>query len=166
MGLLARLPQLVATISSLELLVLAAAYIALAGATIVLQQRFASLHRRAIRSSDRTADDGSYQPSVDVVVPCFNEKPEMLRECLESLASQEYGGDLQVWMVDDGSSNLANLYPIYKDYQVRFGWKLTTLQRNIGKRLAQDEAVRRSHGELVVSVDSDTVVSPRGIRNL
>jgi N-acetylglucosaminyltransferase len=44
-------------------------------------------------------------PSVDVIVPCFNEDPIILSECLASLAEQDYAGKLRFYVVDDGSKN-------------------------------------------------------------
>ncbi|MGY4412166.1 cellulose synthase/poly-beta-1,6-N-acetylglucosamine synthase-like glycosyltransferase [Bradyrhizobium sp. LB7.1] len=46
--------------------------------------------------------DTAALPSVDVIVPCFNEDPRTLAACLKSLASQDYPGRLQLYVVDDG----------------------------------------------------------------
>jgi N-acetylglucosaminyltransferase len=144
------------------LLITAAVYVLLSTAATILQRRFALRHRY---DADRWDVRGrsEYHPSIDVVVTCFNEPPELFERCLESLAGQRYDGELRVWIVDDGSSNRAALLPVYDRYRTRPGWQVLMLPRNLGKRLAQDEAVYRSDGELVVSIDSDTVVSEDGI---
>src|SRR4030095_13107795 len=44
------------------------------------------------------------------------------------------------------------------------GWSVRLLDGNTGKRVAQDEAVRRGIGELVVLVDHGTVLAPDAVR--
>lgn len=102
-------------------------------------------------------------PAVDVVVPVFNEDPSLLEACCRSVAGQDYPGPLRVWLVDDGSGNRAALLGVYQRWGER-GWEVRLLDRNIGKRAAQDEAVRHGTGELVVLMDSDTVLAPDAIR--
>jgi N-acetylglucosaminyltransferase len=102
-------------------------------------------------------------PGVDVVVPCFNENPALLEACCRSVAVQDYPGPLRVWLVDDGSRNRDALAPVYQRWRDR-GWDIRLLDRNTGKRAAQDEAVRRGSGELVVLMDSDTVLAPDAVR--
>jgi N-acetylglucosaminyltransferase len=98
-----------------------------------------------------------------VVVPCFNEDPSLLEACCRSVAGQDYPGTIRVWLVDDGSRNRAALLAVYERWAER-GWDVRLLDRNVGKRAAQDEAVRRGTGELVVLMDSDTVLAPDAIR--
>jgi N-acetylglucosaminyltransferase len=102
-------------------------------------------------------------PSVDVVVPCFNEDPSLLEACCRSVAGQDYPGPMRVWLVDDGSRNRSALLAVYERWAAR-GWEVRLLDGNVGKRAAQDEAVRRGTGELVVLMDSDTVLAPDAIR--
>jgi N-acetylglucosaminyltransferase len=100
---------------------------------------------------------------VDVVIPCFNEDPALLEACCRSVAGQDYPGRLEVWLVDDGSGNQGALLGVYERWADR-GWSVRLLDRNTGKRAAQDEAVRRGRGELVVLMDSDTVLAPDAVR--
>jgi cellulose synthase/poly-beta-1,6-N-acetylglucosamine synthase-like glycosyltransferase len=102
-------------------------------------------------------------PSVDVVVPCFNEDPSLLEACCRSVAGQDYPGPVRVWLVDDGSRNQSALLAVYERWAER-GWEVRLLDGNVGKRAAQNEAVRRGTGELVVLMDSDTVLAPDAIR--
>jgi N-acetylglucosaminyltransferase len=94
-----------------------------------------------------------------MVIPCFNEDPALLEACCRSVAGQDYPGPLQVWLVDDGSANRGDLLGVYERWGER-GWTVRLLDRNTGKRAAQDEAVQRGSGELVVLMDSDTVLAP------
>ena len=40
-------------------------------------------------------------PSVDIVVTSYNEDPDALGECLDSLVAQDYPGEVNVYVVDD-----------------------------------------------------------------
>ena len=102
-------------------------------------------------------------PAVDVVVPCFNENPPLLEACCRSVAAQDYPGRLRVWLVDDGSRNREELAPVYERWADK-GFDVRLLDRNTGKRAAQDEGVRRGSGELIVLMDSDTVLAPDAVR--
>jgi len=103
-------------------------------------------------------------PAVDVVIPCFNEDPALLEACCRSVAGQDYQGLKRVWLVDDGSRNRDSLLPVYEQF-AGGNWTVQLLDRNAGKRAAQDEAVRRGTGELVVLMDSDTVLAPDAVRH-
>ncbi|WFU23348.1 chitooligosaccharide synthase NodC [Bradyrhizobium sp. CB1717] len=98
-------------------------------------------------------------PSVDVIVPCFNEDPITLAQCLESLASQDYTGKLQVYVVDDGSANRDLVAPVHKIYANDPRFSIILLANNVGKRKAQIAAIRSSSGDLVLNVDSDTILA-------
>jgi N-acetylglucosaminyltransferase len=102
-------------------------------------------------------------PAVDVVIPCFNEDPALLEACCRSVADQDYQGRTRVWLVDDGSGNRDALVAVYERWADK-GWSVRLLDGNTGKRAAQDEAVRRGSGELVVLMDSDTVLASDAVR--
>lgn len=105
-------------------------------------------------------------PSVDVIVPSFNEDPRTLSECLASIAGQEYGGRLQVYLVDDGSENREALRPVHEAFARDPRFNILLLPQNVGKRKAQIAAIRRSAGDMVLNVDSDTILASDVIRKL
>ena len=137
-----------------------ASYLAVAVAYAVAQRRFA---RRASRP--RPLPEAPYLPSVDVIVPCYNENPALLAACLRSVRDQDYRGEVRVWVVDDGSANRDRLLPVLRSCDGR-GWRVLLLDQNQGKREAQAAALRGGYGEVLVMVDSDTVVAPDGIRRI
>ncbi|MET7344557.1 glycosyltransferase family 2 protein [Streptomyces sp. NPDC087866] len=98
-------------------------------------------------------------PSVDVIGCCYNESPERLRACLSALDALAYAGRVCRYVVDDGSVNADELGPAYGEFAARPGWTVLRLERNRGKRRAQDAAFQVGDGDLVFSVDSDTVVA-------
>ncbi|WP_027584061.1 chitooligosaccharide synthase NodC [Bradyrhizobium sp. Ai1a-2] len=112
------------------------------------------------------AGDTDALPSVDVIVPCYNEDPRTLATCLESIASQDYAGSLRVYVVDDGSGNLDAVTPVHHSYAGDPRFEFVPLRKNVGKRKAQIAAIRRSSGELVLNVDSDTILAPNVITKL
>ncbi|WP_336621033.1 MULTISPECIES: chitooligosaccharide synthase NodC [unclassified Sinorhizobium] len=105
-------------------------------------------------------------PSVDVIVPCFNEDPRTLSDCLASIANQEYAGQLRVYVVDDGSGNRDVLRPVHETYARDRRFNIILLPQNVGKRKAQIAAIRRSDGDLVLNVDSDTILASDVISKL
>ncbi|MDF0584960.1 chitooligosaccharide synthase NodC [Bradyrhizobium yuanmingense] len=98
-------------------------------------------------------------PTVDVIVPCFNEDPNTLADCLQSIASQDYTGQIQVYVVDDGSANRDVLAPVHQIYANDPRVSIILLPNNVGKRKAQIAAIRSSSGDLVLNVDSDTILA-------
>ncbi|OHV64766.1 chitooligosaccharide synthase NodC [Mesorhizobium sp. LCM 4577] len=98
-------------------------------------------------------------PSVDVIIPCYNEDPRTLFECLTSVANQDYAGKLRVYVVDDGSGNRDAVRPVHQSFSGHPNFIFILLPRNAGKRKAQIAAIRRSSGDLVLNVDSDTMLA-------
>jgi hyaluronan synthase len=142
------------------------AYAVLVITHFLLQTYFAHRSHRAFL---RGADDPSrrdFQPSVDVVVAAYDEDPTSLVACFQSLVDQDYEGILNVYVVDDFSPKRDELMPIYEEYGSRPEWRVLLPKWNRGKRHAQDIAFRECHGEIVITIDSDTIVSRNGVRKI
>jgi hyaluronan synthase len=141
------------------------AYAVLVIAHFVMQTFFAHLHhRRFVRGGWAPADP--YAPSVDVVVAAYNEDGPSLEACFTSLLAQEYDGELRVYVVDDFSPNREELMPLYERYAQLPGWQILLPDENRGKRHAQDRAFHECRGEILVTIDSDTRVSPDGVQEI
>jgi N-acetylglucosaminyltransferase len=138
------------------------AYVATVLVYLVLQATFAQRTRRA----HARAAASTLRPSVDVIVPCFNEEPATLAACLASIAAQDYTGAIAVHVVDDGSPNRSELDPVYADFRRRYGYRIVKLPSNLGKRYAQATAITSSRADIVIGVDSDTMLAADGIRQL
>jgi N-acetylglucosaminyltransferase len=145
--------------------VLSTSYASLLLSHFSWQQRLARKEKRGRYRQARWTYD-VHLPSVDVIVPCFDEDPDLLRVCCDALAEQTYRGRIQVFLVDDGSATVGGLEPIYGSYGARPGWMVLRLAANAGKRRAQDAAIQCGYGDLVVNVDSDTVVDRTAIEKL
>ena len=143
-----------------------AGYVAAVAVYLALQTYFAAAQTGRRRRIRQQSPADPPPPSVDVIVPCFNESPETLEACLESLSRQDYPGRLTVYVVDDGSPNREALAPVYQRYREDFGYRILVLPENVGKRFAQSKAIRGSDGDVIVAVDSDTMIAPDGVRRL
>src|SRR4051812_45673667 len=125
----------------------------LAISNIVLHMVLGQIHhmRRRLRTSM------SNLPSATVVVPVYNEDPALLGECLESLYAQDHPA-MHVIVVDDGSPNLTNLEPLYARFSSMPSWTILRLSKNAGKRAAQRVGFDAAVTDVVVTLDSDTVL--------
>jgi hyaluronan synthase len=97
-------------------------------------------------------------PSLTVIIPAYNEGP-MVQKAIHSVLSAEYPSEkLEVLVIDDGSKDDTWSYisSAAKEYH---NW-ITAVRfpQNRGKRAALEEGFRRARGEIVVTVDSDSVV--------
>jgi chitooligosaccharide synthase NodC len=132
----------------------------------VLQVTFA---HRAYRAAVRQrASRGELErfPSVDVIVTSYNEEPDRLGACLQSIVDQDYRGEVKVYVVDDNSLNRDDVMPVYERFAERPGWVILLARENRGKRAGQDAAFRQGSGELIVTIDSDTEVDADGITEI
>ena len=95
---------------------------------------------------------------IAVLIPCYNEEPELFRRCLHSVHSAE--GRLQVIVIDDGSVNgIGEQLPALAE---RYGFTLRVFLVNRGKRAALHHAVKDlldPDVRYVVTIDSDTIVA-------
>lgn len=109
-------------------------------------------------------------PAVSVLIPFYNEQPDLLLKALTLLDAQHYPQRLQIILIDDGSTNDAPARvaqwltePRHHDFLL--------LQRPINggrKGYALDHALDSGllRGEVHVVVDSDTFVAPDGVYEL
>jgi N-acetylglucosaminyltransferase len=141
-----------------------AAYHGLSSGYALAQRRFASQLDTLDELPSTPAD---FRPTVDVIVTCLNENQDLLERCLRSIEEQDYPRDLmRVFVVDDGSANIAHLERVYTRYAGIPGWTVLRGPRNRGKRHAQSMAYGLGYGDLVLMVDSDTTIKEDGISRL
>lgn len=97
-------------------------------------------------------------PALTVVIPAYNEG-SMVEEAVASVAAAAYPRDrLQIIAIDDGSTD--DTWHHIRHAELRFPGLVTTvrLPANLGKRGALAEGFRRATGEIIVTVDSDSVI--------
>lgn len=100
----------------------------------------------------------NYQASVSVIVPAYNEEPQILKNCIDSIVAQK-APDLEIIVVDDGSKNREELIEkVYNTYQSNQNVKILLPEENKGKRHCQKLGFDIAKGDIIVTVDSDTLL--------
>ena len=105
-------------------------------------------------------------PPLTVVVPAYNEG-KIVQETLRSLATGDYPKEkLQIIAIDDGSKD--DTWSYIEKAAKEFPGRVMTIRqlKNAGKRRALYEGFKRATGEVLVTVDSDSVVEKNTLRNL
>ena len=122
-------------------------------------------HRRQKARHFTEWHQGHY-PTVSVIVPSYNEEPEILDACVRSIANQDYE-NLEILVVDDGSTKREQLKTeVYDKFAIYPNVHVIYTPLNVGKRHAQKFGFNRSTGEIIVTVDSDTVLPQHAVRQL
>jgi hyaluronan synthase len=104
------------------------------------------------------------QMKVTVVVPCYNEAPELLDRTIFSLFSQSRLPD-HVIVTDDGSkidyTEVRQRWESLSGHGIKFTW---IRQDNQGKKHAQATAIRADFGaDIYVTIDSDSALEHRAL---
>jgi peptidoglycan-N-acetylglucosamine deacetylase len=108
------------------------------------------------------ADHPEYQPEVTVLIPAYNEESVIVDTVRSALASTY--PKLEILVIDDGSKDrTAELVRanFSRDSRVRL-----MLQSNHGKPSALNHGLSEAIGEIVVSIDADTIVDPDAVTRL
>ncbi len=122
------------------------------------------MNRKDARLSASAPD---YSPRVSVIVPAYNEEVGIERT-LESLSRSDYD-NLEIVVVNDGSRD--NTDSVIRGYINDFTSAhpdsvksfVYVSKENGGKGRALNEGIRRSSGEIVVTVDADSIVLPDAV---
>lgn len=105
-------------------------------------------------------------PTCTVVIPAYNEGRHVA-ETIDSVAASNYPTDkLQIIAVDDGSAD--DTWQWIQRAAARHAHLVTPLRlkRNSGKRKALYEGFIRSSGDILVTIDSDSLIEKNTLRNL
>jgi len=136
------------------------------GAVLFFNRFIAGIALRILKKKAFDEADYTFQPTVTVVVPMYNEGPE-IRRTLTSLLALDYPhAKLDIVVIDDCSSD--DSYAHASAVAATSGGRLTVLRNkhNLGKRRSINRAVMASRAEIIVSVDSDVMVDPQAVREL
>ncbi len=97
-------------------------------------------------------------PHITVVIPAYNEG-DMVEKTIDSVAESFYPHEkMEIIVVDDGSSDDTWRYILKA--ALRYPKLVTPVrfQINRGKRAALEAGFRRAKGEIVVTIDSDSII--------
>ncbi len=120
---------------------------------------------RLARGKKADDTDPTYEPTVTIVVPLFNEG-RSIYDTIKAFDKLEYPKDkLAVTVVDDCSTD--DSY----DWACRAARELPYVRVmknpcNMGKRRGINRAVREATSEIILSIDSDVIVFPTALREL
>jgi len=100
--------------------------------------------------------ENSFTTTTSVVMPVYNENPEVLRAALGSIRANEPDEILVV--IDGGDAQMAAIAREFTD-------RVWTIPK-AGKRTALQTAIPQTTGEIVIIVDSDTIFTENVVENI
>jgi cellulose synthase (UDP-forming) len=105
---------------------------------------------------------GANAPSVDVLLPCAGERIEILANTYRHVAAMDYPGEVRVYVLDDGGSDLVE--------DLATHYRFTYLSRPDRGRLKKAGNLafgyRHSDGEVIAVFDADFAPRPDYLREL
>lgn len=118
---------------------------------------------RPMESSELSDDD---LPTITVVIPAYNEGPMVQKSISSAIQSDYPASKLNVICVDDGSQDDTLSY--MRLARAQCPERITTLSLGVnkGKRHALYAGMQKAKGEIIITLDSDSVLPSDSIRNL
>lgn len=111
-------------------------------------------HRPDVRRPD-------VMPGLSILIAAYDEE-DSIRETLESLTRQRYEGEVQVIVIDDGSTDrTADIVRAARQdlpWPPHFSLELLQMPRNGGKAKALTAGLDLTRHDLVITLDADTMV--------
>jgi cellulose synthase/poly-beta-1,6-N-acetylglucosamine synthase-like glycosyltransferase len=104
-----------------------------------------------------------FTPSVTIVIPFYQEDTEVFQQCVASCLLQN---SYEIIVVDDGSKALTNYHFALSLTQQHPNLIVLRSEINMGKRHAQSLAFKQAKGDILVTVDSDTILEKNSVANL
>lgn len=103
-------------------------------------------------------------PGVTVLIAAYNEQYN-IEKTLTSIHQQSYPGELEVVVIDDGSSDQTQ--QIVKQEQQKYPWlKLLLMIKNRGKCHALNQGLRHARHDVVITLDADSVLFKNALRHI
>jgi len=105
-------------------------------------------------------------PTVSVIMPALNEE-KLISRSIDSIFESDYpAGKIEVVCINDGSTDgtLGHMLQAREKY----GKRLTVIdfKKNLGKRKAFYSGLKKSTGEVVLTMDTDSKIGRSALRNI
>jgi cellulose synthase/poly-beta-1,6-N-acetylglucosamine synthase-like glycosyltransferase/peptidoglycan/xylan/chitin deacetylase (PgdA/CDA1 family) len=136
-------------------------FIFLVSAILVALVSFTNMILAYIQSRRMHQRSEKFRPFVSVVIPAYNEE-RVIGKTIESILASDYA-NLEVLVVDDGSTD--KTYEIARSFESTLKVK-GLRKKNGGKASALNFGFLRARGDIVVTLDADTVFAPDTISRL
>jgi hyaluronan synthase len=108
--------------------------------------------------------DRGYRPKVSVIIPVYNEE-NVIGNTIDAILNSDYPMDkLELVVIDDKSKD--QTLEVINKKRCEYDFKVVTHVKNMGKRHAMASGVKQCTGEILVCIDSDTLVKPDAIKML
>ncbi|HEY3257490.1 MAG TPA: glycosyltransferase, partial [Gemmatimonadaceae bacterium] len=133
--------------------------VALGAGRLIVIIALALIHRYG----RRRRRDPAYAPSLSVIVPAFNEAL-VINRTIASLLAQDYTGQVEIIVVDDGSSDAT--YAVTRTQYADERRVTIYAKPNGGKASALNYGIARARGEIVIGLDADTLFRRNTLRRL
>jgi hyaluronan synthase len=99
-------------------------------------------------------------------MPALNEE-ELVEKSIDSIFACNYPHEkLEVICINDGSTDLTYFHMMRAKLRYRDRLRVINFRQNLGKRKALYSGLKKSRGEIIVTVDTDSKVGRSAIRNL
>jgi hyaluronan synthase len=105
-------------------------------------------------------------PTVTVVIPAYNEGQMVTKSILSAIGANYPADKLRVICVDDGSKDDTFEHMRVARATDRRRIQLVRLSQNRGKRHALYAGFKRAKSDVVVTLDSDSIMPPQSLRHL
>lgn len=98
----------------------------------------------------------SKTPLVSIVIPCYNEEAKALEDCIVASCVNSYPNK-EIIVIDDGSKDPKSWETI-KRLEKKYHFKAIKFEKNKGKREAMTVGFHEAKGEILITMDSDSVI--------
>lgn len=103
---------------------------------------------------------------VSVIIPIFR-RTEWIGKCLESLSKQNYDGNFEVLVIDDGSPNYNEIKYIVDSVKIKNRIEIKLFRKeNAGPAVARNYGVGLAKGEILCFVDDDSIPAEDWLSNI
>ena len=95
------------------------------------------------------------EPKISIVIPVYNAE-KYLSGCLDSILAQQYGGELELICVNDGSND--NSAQILQNYAAKNLNIKVISQVNKGAAAARNAGMKAASGKYISFIDADDYI--------